>query len=291
MKKMSNIKVNNIQKVCFHDGPGIRTTIFLNSCTLKCPWCANPETSIYNKKYFVSDDCQLENSECSYKVNCKGKFSDDALLDENYDKCPVNAIVKNIKEYSVLELENIILEDQFLYRNEGGVTFSGGEPLIQSSSLLELFKRLKDKDINIVVETSLYSNKKNLQEIIDYVDLFIIDIKILDEIESSKIINGNLHNYLDNIEYVFSKNKNVIFRVPLIKPYITNEKNLKNIYDLLKKYKPMKVEIFKGHNLAKEKYAKLNIDYNKVETVNSEEISIIKNRINKLGVDVEIISF
>ena len=178
-----------------------------------------------------------------------------------------------------------------MYGECGGVTFSGGEPILQSASLLELFKRLKEKEINIAIETSLYTNKKYLEEIIDYVDLFIVDIKILDAIESKKIINGDLNNYLSNIDYIFTKNKKVIFRIPLIKPYITNEKNLHSIYGLLKKYKPIKVEIFKGHNLAKEKYAKLNLNYNKVNTIGDDEIENIKNKIKDLDIDVEIISF
>lgn len=290
MVKMRKINVNNIQKVCFHDGPGIRTTIFLNSCLLNCPWCANPETSHFKKIYYVNDNCKY-NGSCPYKINCKGKESSNELLDKNYNLCPVEAIEKNIKEYSVSELEEIILEDKFLYKEDGGVTFSGGEPLIQSNILSKLFKNLKKQNINIAVETCLYVKKENIEEIINYVDLFIIDIKILDEKESKKIINGNLETYLTNIDYIFKNNKKVIFRIPLIKPYITNENNLNKIYNLLEKYKPYKVEIFKGHNLAREKYLKLGLNYNEVKTISDDEIIKIKNKINNLDINIEVISF
>lgn len=290
MVKMQKFKVNNIQKVCFHDGPGIRTTIFLNSCSLKCPWCANPETSHFMKKYYVNNNCNY-NGVCPYKINCKGKESDNELLEKNYDICPIEAIEKNITEYSISELEKIILEDKLIYGEDGGVTFSGGEPLLQSDILSILLKKLKDKKINIAVETCLYVNQENIEKIIDDVDLFIIDIKIIDKNESKNIINGNIEKYLENIEYIFKNNKKVIFRIPLIKPYITNENNLNNIYDLLKKYKPTKVEIFKGHNLAKEKYLKLGLKYNQVETISDKEIANIKDKINKLDINVEVISF
>lgn len=288
---MNNIFVNNIQKVCFHDGPGIRTTVFLNACLLKCPWCANPETSFFSKKYYVSNNCQLENNGCAYGLNCQGKLSCESTLEKNYSRCPVEAINKNIYEYSIDELEQILLKDKFLYENNGGITFSGGEPLLQSKNLSLLLKRLKDRNINITIETCLYTNKENLEQIIDFVDLFIVDIKILQSSENKKIISGNLENYFDNVDLIFKKKKNVIFRIPLIKPYITNEGNLTKIYSFLEKYKPIKVEIFKGHNLGKEKYLKLDLSYEKVETINDEEIKKIKEKIEQLQIDVEIMSF
>lgn len=283
--------VNNIQHVCFHDGPGIRTTVFLNSCLLRCPWCANPETSFYKKKYYVNERCVLENNKCAYNLNCNGKFSDSITLENNYHNCPVDAIINNSKEYSIDELENIILEDRFLYKENGGVTFSGGEPLLQSKALSQLFVKLKDNKINIAIETCLYTNISNLKDIIDYVDLFIIDIKILDVVENSKVIKGNLDDYINNLSYIFDNKKNVIFRIPLIKPYITNQDNINKIIDLLGNYKPMKVEVFKGHNLAKEKYLRLGLPYNTVETIDDMEIMKIKERIEDLGIDVEVISF
>lgn len=288
---MNNIFVNNIQRICFHDGPGIRTTIFLNSCLLKCPWCANPETSFFKKIYYVNEKCELNNEKCAYGLNCNGKASNNRILEKNYLECPVEAICKNVHEYSVKELEKIILEDEFIYKDGGGVTFSGGEPLLQSKNLSKLCKNLKERKIHITIETCLYNNRKNLEEIINLIDLFIVDIKILEDKISKGIINGNLDNYLDNIDLLFKNNKKVIFRIPLIEPYITNEFNLNKIYEFLKKYKPIKVELFKGHNLAKEKYLRLGLSYKKVETIDDNKIKIIQDKIKQLKIDVEIMSF
>lgn len=241
------LKVSNIQRVCFHDGPGIRTTVFLQGCTIKCPWCANPETrTIYNN---------------------------------------------HAKEYHTDEIYDFIIKDKFLYEKNGGVTFSGGEPLIQSESLLNLMKKLKKDDINITVESAMYVNTEELNNIIDYIDLFIIDIKILNKENALEILGGHIEQFLNNIDVVFRKNKKVIFRIPLINPYITNKENLESIYDFLNKYKPHKVEIFKGHNLGKEKYKKLGLEYNEVQTISDDEILKIKNRIDKLGINIEVISF
>ena len=285
-----NLIVSNIQRVCFHDGPGIRTTVFLHGCSLKCPWCANPEMSFFNRKYIVNHNCKMDNGKCIYGVDCTGIDSSQEVLEENYNKCPVGAIEKIYDIYSIDNLKEIILEDKFLYGNDGGVTFSGGEPLLQSKKLKELLIELKKESINIAIESCLYVDNNNLLDVIDYIDTFIIDVKILNKDNVKTVLNGDFDVYLKNIDAVFSKNKNVIFRVPLIKPYGTDDNNLSEICHFFSKYKPNKVEIFKGHNLAREKYKKLRLDYSEVETLADEEIEIFKNKISDLGIDVEMIS-
>lgn len=258
MVKMNNIlKVSNIQRVCFHDGPGIRTTIFLSGCSLTCPWCANPENSLFIKEH----------------------FSNEELLKKVY------------QPYTIEQLNDIILKDKFLYGKDGGVTFSGGEPLIQSDLLSVLMKRLKENNVNIAVETCMYANLKDLDNIIDHTDLFIIDIKILNQEKALEVLSGNLEKFWTNIDTVFRKGKKVIFRIPLIYPYVTNIENLNRIYEFLEKYKPYKVEIFKGHNLGKEKYQKLGLEYIEVKTISDMEIEDIKNKIKSLGIEAEVISF
>ena len=158
---MESLIVNNIQRVCFHDGPGIRTTVFLNSCLLRCPWCANPETSKFFRSYVVNNNCTKE--QCPYGVDCNGIKSLNDKLEMNYKKCPISAIEKIKTSYSIDHLYNILMEDSFLYKAEGGVTFSGGEPLLQSKNLSILMKKLVDSHVNIAIETCLFANKSNLK--------------------------------------------------------------------------------------------------------------------------------
>ncbi len=285
------IVVNSIQRSCFHDGPGIRTTIFLHSCALKCPWCSNPESSVNNCQYIVNSSCHLIDDECPYKIECHGYNSTTELLSHNFNKCPIMAIEKVFDFYTNDKLKKEILKDRFLYSTDGGVTFSGGEPLIQSVSLISLMKSLKQEKINIAVETSLFVTADLLLKVIDYIDLFIVDLKILDSNKCLSYLQGNLEIYLHNIDEIFKRKKNVIFRIPLISPYVTNEDNLSLIYKFLQQFKPIKVEIFKGHNLAKEKYLKLGITYNTVETITDDEIKVISEKIELLGIDTEIIQF
>lgn len=283
--------VNSIQKSCFHDGPGIRTTIFLHSCLLRCPWCSNPESSFNEHKYIVNSNCRLLNDECFYKVKCNGHNSSNTVLENNFDICPVMAIEKLFDFYTLDNLYQVIMQDKFLYSDDGGVTFSGGEPLIQGKTLGKLLKMLKKEKINVAVETSLFVDKNILLSVTDNIDLFIVDLKVLDSKKCLNYLHGDLDVYLNNIEELFNQDKSVIFRIPLISPYVTDEDNLLLIYDFLKRFKPLKVEIFKGHNLAKEKYLKLGIKYNFVNTITDEEIKKIKDKIMMLGIDTEIISY
>lgn len=116
------IMVSNIQRMCFHDGPGIRTTVFLKGCSIHCPWCSNPENiSFYKEQYSVNGVC--------------GVYG---------------------KEYSGEELISVIKKDEMFFGKDGGVTFSGGEPLMQTEALEGVFAALKKEGINIAVESSMF---------------------------------------------------------------------------------------------------------------------------------------
>lgn len=248
--------VSNIQRMCFHDGPGIRTTVFLKGCNLKCPWCANPENINFGKEEYIDSDG-------------KGIYG--------YD-------------ISIEELKNEILKDKSYYENGGGVTFSGGEPLLHIKEIELLLKKLKDENINICIETALMIPEEYIQIALQYVDQYIIDIKILSINECKNVLNGNVELYKKNVKTIFNNNKKVIFRIPLIRAYTYNEENLRNIYMFLEEYKPEKVEIFKVHALAKKKYNTLNrkmIDIK--QDITDTEIDKIKQKIIQIGIDTEII--
>ena len=198
------VRITDIQHFCLHDGPGIRTTVFLKGCSLNCPWCANPEC--------ISS--KIENG-----------FGYDISLEE---------------------LETEILKDVPFYKTGGGVTFSGGEPLLQIKNLEPLLKKL---DINICFETALFVPPKSVKLAIKYADEFIVDIKILDKKTCKRIIENDINIYLNNLQ-ILDLDK-VTFRIPICE-YTLNDTEL--IIDLLKKYPPKNVEIFIIHNLANDKY-------------------------------------
>lgn len=241
--------ITNIQRFSLHDGPGIRTTIFLKGCNLKCPWCCNPENIDFNIQNF------------SYKEEI-GKYG---------------------YKISLEDLEREILKDKVFYATNGGVTFSGGDALLQFDKLEPLLVRLKKNNINICLETALMSSERMVDIAIKYVDEFIIDIKILDEKNVEKI-NGNVNLYMKNLKKIFENKCKVVFRIPLVSEYTLTKKNMEKIFDILDKYKPIMVEIFKIHRLGEKKYNTLNLEMPKFKEVDEKTIQNIVKQIEDKGI-------
>ena len=245
--------VTNIQRFSLHDGPGIRTTIFFKGCNLSCPWCSNPENLNFEIEPYFDEET---NGTYGYEIELN-------------------------------DLEKEILKDKLFYENGGGITFSGGEALLQFDKLEPLLQSLKKQNINMCIETALSVPEHLVEIALQYIDEFIVDIKILDE-ETIDKINGNLNFFKTNIKKIFVNKKNVIFRIPLAKDYIVTEKNIHLILEFLSKYKPNKLELLEIHNLAEKKYKTLHKKMVKLETIKQEKIKEIKNKIEELGIQVEI---
>lgn len=252
------VRVTNIQRFSLQDGPGIRTTVFLKGCSIRCPWCANPENLSYEiQKY------EEENGK-------KGIFGYDIELEE---------------------LEKEILKDEkFYHLNKGGVTFSGGEPLLQFEKLENLLKKLKERNINICVETALFVPTNLLEVALKYVNEFIVDVKILDAEECKNILDGDISLYYKNIEKLFQEKekKDIKIRIPVIAEYTLKEKNKKKILELLGKYQPEEVELFKLHKLAEKKYNVLKQEMSQFKEVEEKEMQQFLEEIRTLKIGVKI---
>ena len=134
------------------------------------------------------------------------------------------------------------------------------------------------------------TNIKLLKIAEKYADVFLVDIKILDKNLSSEILNGDVDSYYDNLKFLFSKNKDLIFRIPLINEFTLTDKNIDLVLNLLNEYNPKKVEIFKIHNLAEKKYKVLNKKPFGFSEVNDKKVNEFYDKIKKIVRDVEIIS-
>lgn len=250
------VRYTNIQRFSLNDGPGIRTTVFLKGCNLRCPWCANPENIDYQLTPYINE-------------NENGVFGQDIEVLELYEK--------------------IIKDKPFYELNNGGVTFSGGEPLLQIKALEPLLQKLKKEKINMCIETALQVPSELVEIAVNYIDEFIVDIKILDEDECKIVLNGNIDLYKKNLEILIQNAQIDIFRIPLVNEYTLKEKNIESIVELLKKYKAKKVEIFKIHNLAESKYKSINKEMKQFSSIEDSKVEDVYNKIKKLNIEVEII--
>jgi pyruvate formate lyase activating enzyme len=265
--------ITNIQRSSFHDGPGIRTTVFLKGCMLHCPWCANPETIAKAPEVFYDESlCVRQNNTCVCNTDCSIVTNKPIRAVQ----CPAHAISVFGTYYSNDDLYTILMKDNIYYETGGGVTFSGGEPFLQLHSAINLLERLKSMRIHLCVETSLFTPSEYFEAVCNYFDLFYVDLKVLTKDMCKKLLGGDIELFFSNLETLFSMTNKVIFRIPLVLS-TTTEENISAISNIIKEYKPIKVEYFDVHSMAEKKYKLLNKRIPVFEKVPDVIVNRIKN--------------
>lgn len=241
----------NIQRFSLHDGPGIRTTVFLKGCPLRCIWCHNPES--FKKEI----QAVFAEERCIGCGICKGVR--DELTAEN---CPSGAIEIIGRDISVDELMTEIMKDKDYYNTSGGgVTFSGGEPLMQPEFLQAVLKECRKLGIHTAVDTCGYASKENFSAINSLTDLYLFDLKLVND-ELHKTFTG-VSNVLilENLKYLSRQNKRIFVRIPLIPGITDTEENINGIMEFLKQIKFGQINLLSYHRFAKNKYIKLGLEY------------------------------
>lgn len=265
--------VFDIQKYSIHDGPGIRTVVFLKGCPLKCLWCANPESQLSEPHIVYFKD------KCISDLNCKKVCPNNAItfdkegikINENkcskcmlcVDNCYATALKVYGKNLTIDEIVSKCMEDKLFYEtSNGGVTLSGGEPLFQFESAHEILSRLKSKGIHTAIETTGYVSNENIKKIMDYVDLFLFDIKAVNIDKHKRLTGVDNHIIHDNLRYLDEHNKNIIIRVPVIPSLNDSKDDMLNIINFVKNLKNKhQVNLLPYHRLGLYKYEVLKRDY------------------------------
>ncbi|OCN05942.1 glycyl radical-activating protein [Erysipelotrichaceae bacterium MTC7] len=266
--------VFDIKRFALHDGHGLRTTVFLKGCPLHCCWCQNPEGIASTKQvlYFANSciNCKtclaysknggITSQEKGIKL-CREKTED---WDTIINMCPTNALQYDSKTYTVNQLITELKKDLVFFQSDGGVTFSGGEPLYQAPFLLESLKACKQANMHTAIETTLYAKKEIIEEIFTYVDLIYVDLKILDSKNHQRYVGAKNDGILDNFRYLLTsihKDK-VIVRTPLIPQMTATKENIEQIAKFLfHLYPDVHYELLNYNPLAKAKYEYLDGTY------------------------------
>ncbi|MBC7318549.1 glycyl-radical enzyme activating protein [Candidatus Bipolaricaulota bacterium] len=286
---MHELLVTKIQRFSIHDGPGIRTTVFLKGCNLKCPWCCNPENIKPQMEiYFKKGDC-IECFECVKRCNFLEKPEDIFRFPEHFEcvePCPTGALGIYGEKITTKKLLEILTKDIDYYNNtNGGVTFSGGEPLLQSKAVKKVIKKLKP--IHIAIETSLFAPEENLKDLLKDTDLFIVDVKILNHKIAQKTLQGNLKTFYKNFQTIKKEKIDTIIRFPAVKPYTFNKENIKKLINFLQENNIHHIQILEIHKLGLEKYKSLNLKMKNFKKPAKNEIKTLKSKLNERSIKMD----
>ena len=252
----AKLVVNEIQRFCMHDGPGVRTTVFLKGCPLRCKWCHNPETQnarpellYYAKKCVACQAClSCENGAHSFSQGIhhidKEKCVSCSKCAEN---CPASALEICGKAMTVEEIFEITAKDLAFYGKEGGITLSGGEPLFQPAAL-ELLAYCKEKGLGTAVDTCGYFSEELLAPAVEATDVFLWDIKDTDEARHIEYTGVSIKTILENLKKADNLGAKIKLRFILVNGVNSNEIHYEKCAELCRSlHNALKPEVIPYH--------------------------------------------
>lgn len=265
----------NIQRYSTHDGPGIRTVVFLKGCSLGCRWCQNPESRARSEDLLYDSRLCLAGCElCQQAAPAVITRTLDGLIIHRQnvndshiaalrDCCPTTALTVCGEEKSVEEIMATVLRDKPFYdRSGGGITLSGGEPFMNPTLAQALFEASHQAGIHSAVETCLHVPWKYIEPSLPFVDLFLADLKHVDEAVFLQWTDGSARRVLDNLQRLAQAGKKMIIRVPLIQGFNASEADIAAITDFAAdRLQVSEIHFLPYHTLGMNKYQLLSQPY------------------------------
>jgi pyruvate formate lyase activating enzyme len=241
----------DIQRFSVHDGPGIRTTVFMKGCPLRCRWCHNPEGLTKKQQLqFFEEKC----------IGCglcgeKNKLSDAKC-------CPTDALTVCGKYVTEQEILTEILKDKVFYANEGGVTFSGGECLLQADFVTAVLEQAKKSGLHTAVDTCGYVPWTEIEKTLSVCDLYLYDIKSTDSVKHREYTGVDNTLIIENLKKLSRLDKEIWIRIPVIPDFNDSEDEMSSISDLVASLPSVKqVTLMPYHTLGASKYKTLGLVY------------------------------
>ncbi len=269
-------RIFDIKKFAVHDGPGIRSTVFLKGCPLRCVWCQNPEGLELSKHLWYFENRCIKCHKClnTCPQNALSLGTDlEAHIVINQDicelsgacidMCPTNALTFDSREVTVEEVVTTLMEDlPFYNQSGGGITLSGGDPIYQADFSLAILKACKEKGLHTTVETSMYTTQAIFREFFDLVDYFIVDIKLFDPTAHKKFIGQDNQMILDNFKTLTKADKPILVRIPIIPGITDSDLNIRQIARYVHTHGPnVSIELINYNPFADNKYRLMHQTY------------------------------
>jgi pyruvate formate lyase activating enzyme len=289
----------------FVDGHGVRTTVFLKGCPLRCIWCCNPEGQAGHAELKYTENLCNSCAKCievcpvnAIKLAGKeqgGKAVIDRKLCTNCGKCVdvcfTGALEIWGKYMTVDELFNVVRKDESFYRSSGGgVTIGGGEPTFQPQFVHEFMKKCRDNYIHTALDTTGYTPNPEANKVIEEADLLLYDVKSMDPEEHLRCTRAPLQPILDNMKRLDNLGIEIIIRMPLIPGYNAGRKNIKAAAEFLARLKHVtRVDLLPYHEFGKVKYGQLGRLYIvQSQTPTQEYMDEAKETMEKAGLRCQI---
>ncbi len=264
---MSTVDIFDIKRFAVHDGPGIRTTVFMKGCPLRCWWCHNPE----------SQSIQPVTVAVERKLNGKS-----LIASKTYGE-----------RIEIDQLMETVLRDRHFYEESGGgVTFSGGEPMMQFQALEVLLKLSKENGLHTSLDTSGFGRRDHFERIAAHTDLFLYDLKNIDPDLHREHTGVDNKLILSNADFLLEKGAKVIFRIPVIPGINTPEEEMQKIFSFVEERKGRleEVHLLPYHRIAESKYARLKMkkQLGNVEEPAPDYMEGLRDKFEKTGLKVSI---
>lgn len=251
---MFTATIFDIERGSFVDGPGIRTTVFFKGCNLKCAWCHNPESHRAKPQMMFYGDKCAGCGKC--KEVCPHHLENCDLCGKCTIYCPVDARKICGKEYTIDEVLSEVIKDKTYYEDSGGgVTFSGGECMLQIDFLCKILEKCKENGIHTAVDTAGHIPFKSFEKILPYTDLFLYDIKIFDNQKHRQYVGVGNELIFENLKKLFTAGAKIWIRIPIIAGVNDSIEEMKRIKGFLAECgDPEKIECLPYHAMGENKY-------------------------------------
>jgi len=295
--------ITNIQGFSIHDGPGIRTVVFFKGCPLSCPWCANPECLSGKPQMGFIENLCAECGKCldACTHSAIRRAGDGHRIDYSRcrccgqcrDQCYYGALVRYGESMTLAEVWDAVRRDKIFYdESGGGVTASGGEPLLQPAFVRGLFELCRQEQINTCVETCGYVDREALLEMIPATNLFLFDLKLLDPDAHRKHTGKSNGKILKNAALLLEHGANVLFRQPLIPGVNDSMENIEATARFLSRLgkEAAKIQLMPFHRMGQSKYRALNMRYTMegLGAADDEQVEAVRRAYVQRGIDCSI---